>query len=676
MKPSLRLGLAHELGFAVAMTLSIVIVLLGGELPVFAWMLCAAPWLSCALALSGRTAPALSATLVGLAGVALGVVTLMRGGLEISIVAGGEVLLALLTARLLVRDTPAHDLQAIALSLFLVLTASALNVSVSYILVFVPYSVAIVWALSTRQLLAVANTDDGARGERSMAGVRARIDVVTPAFFLGTAAISLAVLASALVVFALFPRVGFGDIGAFMMKESKLPRTVGLRGDPRGAGSTTAVARLRHVPREAFDDGLYLRGVVYDVVTLDGFSQSAPGADRQAPLIQLGASPIDGRYEIAVMPVVGDTLLTLGSVVAVRSLGGGTANPNLALGIAGRTSLDELKAYGALVSPMRYEIAGGIARPGFVPEAVKRAPRALSDHDRRRWLQLPATAAGVFDPELAALAVQATAGASTSRETAVALRRFLLGNFVYSQTPPRFARAPLRTFLLEDRQGHCEYFASSFALLLRSRGIPARVVGGFQGGAWDDDVIVFQERHAHAWVEWWDDDAGWIVDDATPLATAPREDLAGLASVIEKARRFWDDRVLDYSMQDQSDALAQARRALRNVDGSGQALLLGLVPSVVLGVMVWLLRARRRSRAARGHPLAEAIVDAVARATLAPVEPCVTVREAVARIAGDGPLRDALLDALAVYEDERFGGAAPSVGDRQRALKALRRARG
>src|SRR5690606_15309264 len=112
---------------------------------------------------------------------------------------------------------------------------------------------------------------------------------------------------------------------------------------------------------------------------------------------------------------------------------------------------------------------------------------------------------------------------------------------------------PLASFLLEDRRGHCEYFASAFALLLRANGIAARVIGGYQGGAYDasDDVIVFTGGNAHAWVEWFLPGAGWIVDDPTPLASAARMELRGLSAFFERLQRFWDDRVLDYALSDQ-----------------------------------------------------------------------------------------------------------------------------
>lgn len=658
----LRLGVAHELGFSTTILSAILIVLLGGELPLFAWILCLGPPVSSLLALQGVSPPALSATLVGLASLALGGVTIGRGGIESSVLGGTEVLLGLLTARLLVRRTPAHDLQAILLSLLVVLAGSVLNVGMSYLFVLVVYAVAVVWALCTRQLLAGVPEADRAH-------VRQRRDVVTPAFFGATAGISLAVLASAAVVFALFPRVGFGDLGVFLSKETRLPTAVGLRGDPRSVGGNDVVARAWNVPRASFEDGLYLRGAVYDVITLDGFAQSRQSDERRPSMLELAEPPEHARYEVSVMPVVGDTLLTLGGVAAVRPLGGGALNPNRVVGVAGRSSFDEMKAVQALRSPMRYEVAGGIASPGYMAAAPARRPRPLDDVERARWTALPPG----FDPALRSLAAGITAGAADARTTAASLRHFFLERFRYSQDPPRFASAPLRSFLVEDRQGHCEFFAAGFALLLRSQGLPARVVGGFQGGAWDDDVVVFQERHAHAWVEWWDEDRGWIVDDATPLAAAPREELTAFASALDRARRFWDDSVIDYSMQDQVESLAQARRRWRALSPSVKAFLLGVGVPAGLALAVGLaLRLRRRGRPRDdAHPLARVIVDALTRRR-APVDASWTLREAVESAGGDGPFAAALREALVAYERARFGGGDVSRAEIRRLRRALR----
>jgi hypothetical protein len=633
------------------------IVLADGALPAFAWLALAAPWIAAGAALAGRPLPASSATLLALASLALGVATVVGGGLDMSVVAAAEALLGILCARLLVRRTPAHDLQAALLSVLLVLAGSALNFTLSYPLLFVSFSITVVWALSTRQLLA------GVRAlGQDVDGARARRDVVTPAFFAATGSVSLAVLVIAALVFAAFPRVGFGDLGALVRKESRLPTAVGLRGDPRAGGGTEVVARVRGVPRAAFDDGLYLRGAVYDVIAVDGFKQSErPRGDRRRALTLV--DPLEARYEVTLMPLVGDTVLTLGSVTSVRPLGGGNANPSFPLTLRGRNAHDEIKASGPLLSPFRYEVYGAISSPGFISDEAPAADR-IDPPDGDRYLTVPADLAAT----LAAVAADVVKDDDGPRERAAALRELLLTRFRYSQDPPRFASAPLVTFLRSAREGHCEYFASAFALLLRHAGIAARVVGGFQGGAWDDGVVVFHTRHAHAWVEWYLPGHGWIVDDATPLRGATRDELTGFGSVIERVRRFWDDTVIDYSYQDQSEALTNLRQRL-----DGRSVVRALLPLgavlIVVGVGL-LLRRRRGGRRARIHPLAKAIVDAVARDTRAPVPPSWTLREAVERVGGD-----ALREALALYELERFGGRPAPPARVRAAVRALRKPR-
>ncbi|MCC7070572.1 MAG: transglutaminase domain-containing protein [Deltaproteobacteria bacterium] len=663
----MRLGLAHELGLAASCTASLLIVLLGGELPAFAWVTLAAPWLSLALQLAGKQPPASSGTLVGLASVALAVATLVNGGVESSVLAFAELLLGLLCARLLVRRTATHDVQALLVALLLVLAGSVLNVTLSYLWLFITFAVTLVWSLATRQLLAAAPRDLAQEHTTR----RQRTDVVTPAFFGATAALSLSVLTVAALVFALFPRVGFGEIGAFLRKESTLPSEVGLRGDPRALGGSRAVARVRGVPYQVFERGLYLRATVYDVVTLDGFSRTPSTTEiarrpRSATLVDAARA----RYEVTLAPMVGDTLVSLGQVDALRIVSGGMANPNFSLGFAGRTSRDELKANDTLVSSLRYEVGGGIAAPGEIG-APRASARALdpSDADDARWLTLPAD----MGDELRQLAAQAAGGTTDVRTMAEAVRAFLLAQFRYSLDPPRFARAPLRAFLLEDRQGHCEFFAAAHALLLRANGIGARVVGGFQGGAWDEGTIVFQERHAHAWVEWYLPGHGWVVDDGTPLASAPREQLTGLAAVIEALRRQWDDRVLDYSIGDQSDAFQRLRRAVRGLDVRLRRVLAasGAAMVLVLVVVVW-VRWRRRARRAPEHPLARALLEVAAQRMRRPVTTATTVREAVAAaragLAAADPLTHALDDALTLYEGIRFGGDPPDA----RTIRAAR----
>jgi hypothetical protein len=670
----MRLGLAHELGFALSMTAACVIVLLGGEVPIFAWLVVAAPWVSFFLAMKGRAAPSSSGTALATVSIGLGIVLIVERGVESAVLGGGVALLGLLAARLLTRETAAHDMQAVLLSLLLIVAGSVLNVGINYVLVFVVYAVTTVWALATRQLLTGAQGEDSARASASV--IRARSDIVTPMFFVVTGGISLAVLLSTTLVFVAFPRVGFGDLGIFAGKGNRLPGQVDLRGGALGsAGGTDVIARVRGVSRMSFVRGLYLRGAVYDVVTEQGFEQSAvpPQVDPQRLAVAPGRE--EGRYEIAVQPVVGTTLFSLGSVVTARALAGGRANPNFPVSIDGQNARTELVASSALTSPLRYEVIGGVSAPGFIPPPGSRRPARAFDPSNRpdsAYLRVPDT----IDPRIVKLAAEIVADATEPKAKVEKLSAFLLQGFTYTRDQPNGGEVfPLRTFLLTDRRGHCEYFATALALLLRLQGVPARVIGGFQGGAWDEEerIVVFQSRHAHAWVEWYLPGVGWIVDDATPLADGEREDLHGFAALMDRVRRLWDDRVLDYALSDQAEMIQSARSMVKNreeIDSAalGRSLLAGLAILVVGVVMIALLRRRQKTR---GHVLARAIEKAIERVSGTPVVDTLTLREAAARV--EGPPRAAILHALARYEADRFADVPLDPTESRELVRSLSR---
>ena len=96
---------------------------------------------------------------------------------------------------------------------------------------------------------------------------------------------------------------------------------------------------------------------------------------------------------------------------------------------------------------------------------------------------------------------------------------------------------PVEDFLFNRHAGHCEYFASALVLMLRSVGIPARLVTGFKGGELSSDgTLHIQQRFAHAWVEALIDRKTWVTLDGTPAA----ERTASVAEVATR-RSVWTD---------------------------------------------------------------------------------------------------------------------------------------
>jgi protein-glutamine gamma-glutamyltransferase len=96
--------------------------------------------------------------------------------------------------------------------------------------------------------------------------------------------------------------------------------------------------------------------------------------------------------------------------------------------------------------------------------------------------------------------------------------------FTYTLEPPLLGDNPMDEFLFETKQGFCEHYSSSFVLVLRAAGIPARVVTGYQGGEVNPITrqLVVRQADAHAWSEVWFDDLGWLRVDPTSAVSPLR----------------------------------------------------------------------------------------------------------------------------------------------------------
>ncbi|MCH7493829.1 DUF3488 domain-containing protein [bacterium] len=97
-------------------------------------------------------------------------------------------------------------------------------------------------------------------------------------------------------------------------------------------------------------------------------------------------------------------------------------------------------------------------------------------------------------------------------------------NYTLATEPPPPGVDVVHHFLTESREGWCEIFAASLAVMGRQVGVMTRVVGGYSGGeAERPGIRTIRDRDAHVWVEYWMDGAGWILMDPTPEALGPGE---------------------------------------------------------------------------------------------------------------------------------------------------------
>ena len=112
------------------------------------------------------------------------------------------------------------------------------------------------------------------------------------------------------------------------------------------------------------------------------------------------------------------------------------------------------------------------------------------------------------------------------------VEEYLRTSFGYTLEQKASGDDPLSDFLFNVREGHCEYFATAMAVMLRTKGIATRVVNGFQEGEFNAtaNMYVVRQRHAHSWVEvYFPGENAWITFDPTP--SAGRESGASMSGI-------------------------------------------------------------------------------------------------------------------------------------------------
>jgi len=203
-----------------------------------------------------------------------------------------------------------------------------------------------------------------------------------------------------------------------------------------------------------------------------------------------------------------------------------------------------------------YQASSNVAQPS--PARLRTAGSQYPPQVLLNDLQTP----GWLDPRIVRLANEITSAESNSYDKAAAIERYLSTHFTYSlKLPATVDRDPIAQFLFERKQGHCEYFASAMAIMLRTVGIPARVVNGFRTGEFNDitSQYLVRARDAHSWVEVFFPGYGWVGFDPTPAAPPPSRTAWGRVSLyLDAAASFWREWVINYDSSHQHILTLQA----------------------------------------------------------------------------------------------------------------------
>lgn len=365
------------------------------------------------------------------------------------------------------------------------------------------------------------------------------------------------------LLFAFFPRIAplWGLPGDAMSGRS------GLSGQMK-VGSVSSLAldgsvalRVEFLGERPPQRALYFRGPV--LTQFDGREWRAGTADpfTPQPPAALRVSGPAYRYRITLEPHNRPWLLALDATPEAPKIEGSRVRmqPDL------QWTLDR-----GVSDLLRYE---AVAYPEF-RHGPQRAHPGLQEA-----LYLPPG----FNPRTQALAQEIRSdspGASTPALVEAVLQRLRTGGYTYTLEPGEYGIHTADEFWFDRKQGFCEHIASSFVLLMRAMGVPARIVTGYQGGEVNslDGFFTVRQSDAHAWAEVWVSGIGWVRVDPTsavaPGRTGSFQPLRAPAGAItnavvtvspalaaqlralwEATNNRWNQWVLNYSQAKQLDLL-------------------------------------------------------------------------------------------------------------------------
>lgn len=471
-------------------------------------------------------------------------------------------LVVLLSVRLVNEKSPRNLLQIFALALFALASSSLFSLSA----IFLVYLFLQLGLIAVSLVLLTFHSVD-ARLRLTRQSLRRVVGVAL--------AMPVASLPLLLIFFAILPRTQYPLLN-FLNVPGERATGFSDRVEPGKASSIGDVKTVafRAECEQLGRNDLYWRGIVFD--TISGATWVRSGKH----LVEVSATPRGKAIRQVVYPEPSRNSYLLALDVPLR-IDGVRASQDADFTFTRRPSGS---------GRIRYEARSVLT--GAIP-----VPRGI---DQSHYLRIP----GRVSARIAALAGEFTAGNPTDEERLNRVETwFRQQAFRYATSGLAVTADPVDAFLFVSRTGHCEFFASSFATLLRLSGIPSRLVGGYYGGDYNEvgGYYAVTEDRAHVWVEAFVNGKGWVRVDPSSFAsnfdrtTASSRGLAAkVAGLVDSFTWYWNQAVITYDLQKQVDFV---RRANRQFKGLSLALDPHLLPRVfalaaVLALFAWWFTAR------------------------------------------------------------------------------------
>ena len=475
--------------------------------------------------------------------------------------------------RLATRRGAAHDQQIIVLSLLHFVAGTVLGGGLTYGLCFLGFLVVAPGALVLSHLRreVEGNYRQGARDRTGLPVDVPRIlrsrRVVGRGFLAATCLMSVPIFLFTATLFVLFPRVG---LSLLLLNHNARGRMVGfsdhvdlgevgaLRSNPSMA-LRFEVADLPDPPPVRMT--LRLRGTAFDAYDGRAWARTVSKRDQaehsifDVDVYRLTRNPDlahDRRITFDLEPIDPPVVFLPPHAVAIQLKVQNQALLSEPLSII-RGPESEVRYGGSDTRGLRYDV--------FLAREKELFFDPLPDADRPRYLTLPAG----LPARVGALAHEWADAQPTATLKARAIEEHLRTGFKYDvNSPSGGTKQPLDHFLFDSRRGHCEFFSSAMAIMLREVQIPSRNVTGFVGGTYNrfGHYYAVREGDAHSWVEAYIEDpalpgtGSWVTFDPTPAAGAqPLEATSGtfvyLRDLLEALSQRWNRYVVGYDLRTQ-----------------------------------------------------------------------------------------------------------------------------
>ena len=646
-----------------------------------------------------------------------------------------DFVLFLLVLKLFQRRGNRDYLQVYILSFLIILAAAWLATSVVFIVGFGFYVLLATWTLILFHLrreieenYIVRHASESKTEQVTATRVLNSRRVVGLPFFATTGAVAILVLLGSSLVFAVVPRVGLGFILGGVRRpvgiagftdEVKLGMHGVISTDNQTVVLRSQVPSIAAIANDSVRDGvissLYWRGTVYDTYDKGQWLRSREDKARtqlssfQSPIElargYLLASPFEVNpprgWRASISGAIEQTveIVALSHPVAFAldrpvlfEIPPPPAGAFTAIDLEARWS-DEVSLRMFRVNPgnpydrrqsmteflgARYHVYSRVADRAH-PDRASLAEEQLPPGTFDNYLRIPAPLAA----RLSSLAGDIMAGQRTPAAKVQAVVDWLRRTHSYTTNLKRDERIadPLEDFLFAEKDGHCEYFASAAAILLRTGGVPTRYVNGFLGGEWNDlrQAITVRENRAHSWIEAYVGREGWVRVDATP-ALSRTSRMGKLRQLVDAAELFWGRWVVEYNASQQillAQRLGQKLGFSGRSFGSGrhasgltrrQALVFAGMVVLAIGIVSQRKRFRRwrwQQRGADGGPRGDEPIARVYHATIKrlaagglPRRPWETPHEYLARLEDSRIEGGAIFARLTeLYETATYGDA-------------------